>query len=217
EQRATLDPLLAELRSLGVRGDAAFLDGLTPRAAAAASPTAPAAPLLDLHTLDGQALALLARMLAREPAALTARLLSLHARPWQDSVLAQFDAAMREAVERARDGLVANAPALDTALRHAARLSLQRELVDKASDIQPHPAPLAVARVSGAGAAAPDARGAQRQRRRAAVSSFVRGAAKSARWVCALIRRARPGVAISSRIAGSARSVSGPISRSADQ
>jgi hypothetical protein len=89
DERAVLVPLLEELEALGIPVDAQLLDAVRARAGSVAPGSSPSAD--EAYVLNAPA-ALLARVLAQEPAGLTVQLLGLHAWPWQGELLKHLPA-----------------------------------------------------------------------------------------------------------------------------
>lgn len=109
--RSVIEPLLAELRGLGIPPDGALAaDAVTP----APGPVEPGMRLEQLP--DGSARAL-AELLQREPPALAARLLALRPWPWRSAVEEDFHPDFVAALGSV--GPPRCAPALDTALCEA--------------------------------------------------------------------------------------------------
>lgn len=101
EQQRTLQPLLAELRELGIPHDATLLEELLREPEQGATPQAPPHPL---DALDAAELEALARILEDEPPRLVAVLLATREWPWRQRLLAGLDPRRRAAVQRAGDG-----------------------------------------------------------------------------------------------------------------
>jgi hypothetical protein len=109
QERAQLEPLLAELRTLGIPADRALLE----EAIAGAKPadsrepgtaTADAAAPASLRRADpGE----LAAILRGEPAVLVAKLCRMAEWPWRDAVLRKLGSAARKQVELALGDLEA--------------------------------------------------------------------------------------------------------------
>lgn len=90
-QRQALEPLLAELRELGLPVDAELLQDVQ-----APARTAPPPWPMDL---DERGVAALARVLNREPLAITRQLLALQPWPWRASLLAFVPGARRHLLD----------------------------------------------------------------------------------------------------------------------
>lgn len=119
-QRATLAPLLRELRELGVPSDASLLHNVI---AEAPSPAPQMESARDRVSKADPAQ--LAELLYPEPAGLVQCLLALGPWPWQSQVLAALRARRGEVFEPVVGDVRASAKALDQALleRLAERLS----------------------------------------------------------------------------------------------
>jgi hypothetical protein len=99
-ERGALEPLLAELRELGIPADRDMLDELGDVSSAAPVPLATPAPR-GLFAADGR---IVAQVLAAEPVDLVARLLACKAWPWREAVLSAQGPNRREQL---RDRLAA--------------------------------------------------------------------------------------------------------------
>jgi hypothetical protein len=90
EDRAILVPLLSELEALGIPVDAALLDAVREKSGRNASPpveSAVSASAADEAAILDAPPALLAKVLAQEPAGLIGQLLSIRAWPWHAEVI----------------------------------------------------------------------------------------------------------------------------------
>lgn len=118
-QRATLAPLLQELRELGVPRDQALVSELIAEVPPQAAPARTAR-----ERVAAADAVQVAQLLCPEPALLARRLLALGPWPWQSQVLMALRAQHGEALEPMSDERVVPAPALDEALleRMAERL-----------------------------------------------------------------------------------------------
>lgn len=89
-ERQSLEPLLADLRALGIPRDPSLV---------------PSGPADESHrrswpeALDARELAALERVLAAEPVAVTRVLLAMQPWPWATQLLGNMDASRREAVQ----------------------------------------------------------------------------------------------------------------------
>ena len=103
QERTQLEPLLAELRTLGIPAERALLDEAIGVARLAAGREAGAAKahadaLAKLRKADPEELAAILR---REPAVLVAKLCRMAKWPWRDAVLRKLGSATRKQVELA--------------------------------------------------------------------------------------------------------------------
>jgi hypothetical protein len=106
EQRDGLEPLLLELRALGVAPDGAALLDTSALAASQAVPAGAGRP--QAERIAATPPARLAELLRDEPPALLAQLLAIRAWPWREAFMAQLPLHVRTRVE---DRLAAQVPA----------------------------------------------------------------------------------------------------------
>jgi hypothetical protein len=99
--RALLDPMLGELRELGVATDRALLRDAT-RQSLQAEESRPVAESDD-QALEQFSHEVMARALSAEPAALIAQLLSCRSWSWRDPVLQQIGAHKRRQIQEAME------------------------------------------------------------------------------------------------------------------
>jgi hypothetical protein len=107
-QLAAVEPLLQELRELGIPQEAATIARDRSRRAA------PAGPRDEQEEMDSSKLPSLALILRNEPASLTAVFLSQQPLPWRERLLAALGPAYAEQVQRLEPA--ATQPALQTAV-----------------------------------------------------------------------------------------------------
>lgn len=97
-ERAPLDPLLQELRGLGIAPDAAMIG---PIVAAKGQAPEPAAPQTPRDRIRAASAARIRELLAGEPPAVAASLIAIEPWPWRASLLARMPRRRRAEVSRA--------------------------------------------------------------------------------------------------------------------
>lgn len=100
-QRQVLDPLLGELRALGIPQDRSALAAVAPNGA-----------ITEFATLDGEGVAALAGVLEPEPLELTRILLAIHPWSWRAELLHRLPPQRRAALESLPAGSSVAAPKL---------------------------------------------------------------------------------------------------------
>lgn len=111
-QRAQLEGLLAELKSLAIPASPALVEEMLAAAPVEAAKSSPAAPKTQPHTWTSQLDAIarldaaqVARLVHDEPAGLIAQLLNVQHWPWQEALLEQLGVVKRRRVEEVLDTL----------------------------------------------------------------------------------------------------------------
>jgi hypothetical protein len=114
-QRTELQPLLEELRAIGIPRDATLVEELCARGVATPAWETLSAPMAAMAPLDAGGAAALAALVKQEPPRVVAALTSAGTAQWRDRVLAELSPVTRAEVER-QEASLTGAPALQAAI-----------------------------------------------------------------------------------------------------